>query len=152
MSLKEVGDIKYERICVKTHMIHIKEAFDPLIEKYVLPLIKDGDWIAISEKVVTISQGRVVHESVIQPGWLAKLVVKGVTKHKGDIGYSHPRKMQVAIMQAGWLRVFFAMILGGITRLFGRRGDFYRIAGHRISEIDGFNPDAMAPFDEFAMI
>ena len=60
--------------------------------------------------------------------------------------------MQVAIMQAGRTRVFFAMILGGITRLFGRRGDFYRLAGHRISEIDGFNPDAMPPFDEFAMI
>ena len=45
------------------------------------------------------------------------------------------------------------MILGGLSRLLlRRRGDFYRIAGHRISEIDGFNPDAMAPFDEFAMI
>ncbi len=76
MSLKEIHNTKYERICVKTHMIHIKEEFDPLIEKYVLPLIKAGDRIAISEKVVTISQGRVVHESVIQPGWLAKLVVK----------------------------------------------------------------------------
>lgn len=57
-------------------MIHIKEEFDPLIETYVKPLIQDGDWIAISEKVVTISQGRVVHESVIHPGWLAKLIVK----------------------------------------------------------------------------
>lgn len=82
MSLKEVNGANYERICVKTHMIHIKESFDPLIEKYVNPLLQPGDRIAISEKVVTISQGRVVHESVIQPGWLAKLVVKGVTKHK----------------------------------------------------------------------
>lgn len=112
MSLKEINNVTYERICVKTHMIHIKEEFNPLIEKYIQPLIQTGDRIAISEKVVTISQGRVVHESVIQPGRLAKLVVKGVTKHKGDIGYSHPRKMQVAIMQAGRLRVFFAMLIG----------------------------------------
>ena len=76
MSIREVDNISYERICVKTHMIHIKEEFDPLIEKYVKPLIQDGDRIAISEKVVTISQGRVVHESVIHPGWLAKLIVK----------------------------------------------------------------------------
>lgn len=56
MSIKEVAGSHYERICVKTHMIHIKEEFDPLIERYVLPLKEDGDWIALSEKVVTISQ------------------------------------------------------------------------------------------------
>ena len=76
MSMREIDGIAYERVCVKTHMIHIKEEFDPLIEKYVKPLIQTGDWIAISEKVVTISQGRVVHESVIHPGWLAKLIVR----------------------------------------------------------------------------
>ena len=38
------------------------------------------------------------------------------------------------------------------ARLFGRHGDFYRIAGHRIAEIDGFNPDTVKPFDEFAML
>lgn len=76
MSVREINNIAYERICVKTHLIHIKEEFDPLIEKYILPLIQPGDRIAISEKVVTISQGRVVHESVIQPGRLAKLIVK----------------------------------------------------------------------------
>ncbi len=76
MTLREVNNVAYERLCVKTHMIHIKEEFDPLIEKYVKPLIQDGDRIAISEKVVTISQGRVVHESVIHPGWLAKLIVR----------------------------------------------------------------------------
>ncbi len=56
MTHKEVNGTTYERICVKTHMIHIKEEFDPLIEKYVKPHIHHGDWIAISEKVVTISQ------------------------------------------------------------------------------------------------
>ena len=33
-----------------------------------------------------------------------------------------------------------------------RHGDFYRIAGHRISEIDGFSPATVKPFDEFAML
>ena len=56
MSVREVNNTAYERICVKTHMIHIKEEFDPLIEKYVKHLIQPGDRIAISEKVVTISQ------------------------------------------------------------------------------------------------
>ena len=46
-----------------------------------------------------------------------------------------------------------AMVLGGLSRLvLRRRGDFWRIAGHRVSEIDGFNPATVKPFDEFAML
>lgn len=147
-----VGGIQYSRIPVKTHKIHIKEELAPIITKYVKPQIKKGDWIAISEKFVTISEGRVIHISAVKPGFLAKFIVLGVRKYPNDIGFAEPHKMQVAIWQAGWFRVFFAMILGGITKLFGRHGDFYRIAGHRISEIDGFNPHAMPPFNEFAML
>ncbi|MFO0704404.1 MAG: F420-0--gamma-glutamyl ligase [Candidatus Andersenbacteria bacterium] len=142
----------YDRFPIKTHLIHIKEDINPLLEKLVVPQAKPGDWIAISEKFVAIAQGRVIHESVVKASWLAKLLVKGVKKHKDDIGYSHPKKMQVAIMQAGYTRMFFAGLLGAVTRLFGRHGDFWRIAGHRVSEIDGFNPDAIPPFNEFAML
>lgn len=147
-----IDGVKYERIPVKTHLIHIKESIDPILRDKVQPLVKDGDWIAISEKFLTISQGRVIHESAVKPSLLAKIVVKGVKKYPNDIGYSHPRKMQVAINQAGALRIVFAMIIGGLTRLTGRHGDFYRIAGNRISEIDGFNPSAIYPFNEYAML
>ncbi|HZJ34399.1 MAG TPA: coenzyme F420-0:L-glutamate ligase [Candidatus Angelobacter sp.] len=148
----EVDGKKYERIPVKTRLISIKEPLDDIFAKQVKPLIKPGDWIAISEKVVTISQGRVVHISVVKPSRLAKMLVKGVKKYENDIGYSLPAKMQVAIWQTGYLRMTLAAIIGTLSRLIGRRGDFYRIAGNRISEIDGFNPHAMPPFDEFAMI
>lgn len=143
----------YERIPVKTHLIHIKEPLEPVFDEYVKPVVQPGDFLAVSEKFVTISQGRVIHESTVRPGMLAKLLVKGVTKHPDDVGYSDPKKMQVAIMQAGWFRMLFAMIIGGFTRVvFRRRGDFYRIAGHGVSEIDGFSPATVKPFDEFAML
>jgi len=148
----EVDGKKYKRIPVKTHLISIKEPLDDIFVQQVKPLIKPGDWIAISEKVVTISQGRVVHISVVKPSRLAKMIVKGVKKYENDIGYSLPAKMQVAIWQTGYFRMTIAAIIGTLTRLVGRRGDFYRIAGNRISEIDGFNPHAMAPFNEYAMI
>jgi hypothetical protein len=150
---RRAGGVDYERIPVRTHLIHIKEPLEPVFDEYVKPVLRAGDWIAVSEKFVTISQGRVIHRSVVRAGLLAHLLVKGVTKHPDDVGYSDPRKMQVAIMQAGWWRMLFAMIAGGFTRLvFRRRGDFYRIAGHRISEIDGFSPATVKPFDEFAML
>lgn len=148
----EVEGIKYERIPCATHMIHIKEPYDPLIEKYVLPKTKKGDWLVLSERVIAYSQGRVIHESVVKPSWLAKIIVKGVTKYPNDLGFSHPRKMQVAIMQAGTARIIFAAIIGSITRVFGRRGDFYRIAGNNIAQIDGFNPPTMPPYNEFAKL
>jgi hypothetical protein len=49
--------------------------------------------------------------------------------------------------------MLFAMVLGSVSRfVFRRRGDFWRIAGHRVSEIDGFSPATVKPFDEFAML
>jgi len=142
----------FERILVHTHLVHIKEPLEPLLDEHVRPLLQEGDWVAMSEKVVAISEGRVVHHSVVRPGPLAKLIVKGTRKYDNDVAFSDPRKMQVAIMQTGSARAAFAMVVGGITRLFGRHGDFWRIAGHRIAEIDGFNPDTVKPFDEFAML
>ncbi|MGO9582410.1 MAG: coenzyme F420-0:L-glutamate ligase [Acidimicrobiales bacterium] len=148
----QLGGRSFERTLVQTHLIHIKEPLEPLLDSQVRPLLKQGDWVAISEKVVAISEGRVVHFSVVRPGPLAKLIVKGTRKYEHDVAFSDPRKMQVAIMQTGSTRAAFAMVVGGVTKLFGRHGDFYRIAGHRIAEIDGFNPDTVAPFNEFAML
>ena len=148
----EVDGCTWERTMVQTHLIHIKEPLEPLLDAQVRPLLREGDFVAMSEKVVAISEGRVVHESVVRPGLLAKLIVKGTKKYEHDVAYSDPRKMQVAIMQTGSARAAFAMVVGGVTKLFGRHGDFYRIAGHRIAEIDGFNPDTIAPFNEFAML
>jgi len=143
----------YERIPVKTHLLHVKEPLAPVFDEYVKPVVRPGDWLAVSEKFVTISQGRVIHHSVVRPGLLARALVKGVQKHPDDVGWSDPRKMQVAIMQAGWWRMLFAMVFGSISRfVLRRRGDFWRIAGHRVSEIDGFSPATVKPFDEFAML
>jgi hypothetical protein len=148
-----VDGVTWARQPLRTHLLHIKEPLGPVLDTYVRPVLEPGDWIAVSEKFVTISQGRVVHQSTVRAGGLAKLLVKGVKKHPNDVGFSDPRKMQVAIMQAGWFRMLFAMVAGGFSKFALRRhGDFWRIAGHRISEIDGFNPSTVKPFDEFAML
>lgn len=142
----------YERAAVRTHLVHVKEPILDVLRTYVTPVIEPGDVLVLSEKFVAITQGRVIHRSLVRPGLLAKLLVRGVTKLEDDVGFSDPAKMQVAIMRAGWGRMLAAMVGGGATRLFGRHGDFYRIAGHRVSEIDGFNPHTVRPFNEFAML
>jgi hypothetical protein len=142
----------YERVPIKTHLIWFGEDLLSVIQKYVSPKFKEGDWIAISEKVVSVCQNNVRHISTVKAGWLAKFIVKGVKKYPKDIGYSRPEKMQVAIETSGKLRIILAMIFGAIGKMFGIRGIFWIIAGKRVAEIDGFNPDAMYPYTEYAVL
>jgi hypothetical protein len=44
--------------------------------------------------------------------------------------------MQCAIDECGAARILVAAVIGGFTRLMGRRGDFYRIAGQQAAMID----------------
>jgi hypothetical protein len=147
----EVNGKTYERIGVRTRMVKFGDDLDALVAEYVKPLAQPGDWIALSEKVVSVAQNNVRHISDVKPRWLAKLIVKGVKKYPEDIAWEHPAKMQAAIDMAGYPRMLTALVVGGITRLFGRHGDFWRIAG-RVSEIDGFNPRAMWPYTEYAIL
>ena len=150
--IREVDRVNYARIPVKTHKISFGEDVASLLKKYALPKLKPGDWVAVSEKVVSVCQKHVRHISTVKVSWLAKLIVKGVKKYPNDIGYSRPEKMQVAVERAGYPRILLAMILGSMGRLFGIHGIFWIVAGHRISEIDGFNPDAMYPYTEYVML
>ncbi|MBM3257229.1 MAG: F420-0--gamma-glutamyl ligase [Candidatus Liptonbacteria bacterium] len=150
--IKEVEGIRYERIPVRTHHIQFGESLEEIIKRYAIPLAQKGDWIAISEKVVSICQNNVRHISTVKAGWLAKLIVKGVKKYPNDIGFSRPEKMQLAVELAGHPRIILAMLLGAIGKMIGVRGIFWRVAGHRISEIDGFNPASMDPYKEYAAL
>ncbi|KRT67503.1 MAG: asparagine synthase [candidate division WWE3 bacterium CSP1-7] len=150
--IRKVDGVSYARILVKTHQIVFGEDLFPVLKKYAFPKLQPGDWVAVSEKVVSVCQNNVRHLSTVRANWLAKLIVKGVKKYPNDIGFSRPEKMQVAVERAGYPRIILAMILGSIGKLFGLRGIFWIVAGHRISEIDGFNPAAMYPYPEYVML
>lgn len=162
MSNAAQGSASTTRVCagrafcrtpVKTHLVMPGEDLIETVRRYAGDQATPHAIVCLSEKFVTICQNNLRHISTVKAGRLAKLIVKYVTKHPNDIGYSHPSKMQVAIELAGYPRILAAVLIGGLTRLLlRRRGDFYRVAGHRISEIDGFNPEAMSPYDQYAML
>jgi hypothetical protein len=147
-----ISNQNYIRFLVKTHKISFGEDLISIIEKYVKPIFKKNDWIAVSEKIISVCQNNVRHISTVKVGWLAKLITKGVKKYPNDIGFSLPEKMQVAIDVSGYPRMILAMVLGAIGKIFKIRGVFWIIAGKRVSEIDGFNPDAMYPYTEYAVL
>jgi hypothetical protein len=151
---RTVGGREYRRIPVRTHKVAIGEDLGAVVALYAAERITPETTLCLSQKFVSICTSKVRHIDDVQDSWLARLIVRYVTKNdNGDIGYSHPKKMQVAIEETGYPRMVAAVIGGGIGKfVLKRSGDFYRIAGHHISEIDGFNPDAMPPFDQYAML
>ena len=147
-----LGNTRYERILVHTHRIEFGESLLATLTRYAVPVTHKGDWIAISEKLVSVSQNNVRHISTVTPGWLAKLIVKGVKKYPNDIGFSRPEKMQLVVELAGIPRTILAMLAGAAGKILGIRGIFWRVVGARAAEIDGFNPDAMYPYTEYAAL
>jgi len=150
--ITKANGLTYERKAIKTRMLNFNDDLFKAIEDYVMPQKEEGDWLAISEKVVSVCQNNVRHISTVKAGFLAKLIVKFVKKYPKDIGYSRPEKMQVAVETSGRLRMVAAIILGTIGKIFGVKGIFWMVAGKRVSEIDGFNPDAMYPYTEYAIL
>lgn len=147
-----VDNKTYQRFPIKTHLIHFREDLFAVVKRYAEPKFLLGDWIALSEKVVSICQNKVRHISTVKASWLAKLITKGVKKYPNDIGFSLPEKMQVAIDISGQGRMIFAFIFGAIGKIFGIHGLFWVLAGNRVAEIDGFNPVAMYPYNEYAVL
>ncbi len=148
-----VDGATYERFAIRVpHLIQFGEGLEHVLEEYVKPYYKEGDWIAVSEKLVSISQNLVRHISTVKVTWLARLVTKGVKKHKNMTAWSRPEKVQLAIEIAGVHRILPAMFFGALGKLVGVRGVFWVIAGHRVSEIDGFIPEDMYPYTEWAVL
>ncbi len=150
--IREVENVSWKRIAVKTHLITFGESIVSVIKKYVSPQAKEGDWIAISEKVISVTQNNMRHISTVKVGWLARLITRGVKKYKDDLGWDNPPKMQLVVEMAGYTRVILAMVFGAIGKLFRIRGLFWKIVGERLGEIDGFNPIVMPPYNEYAAL
>ncbi|HUZ93273.1 MAG TPA: hypothetical protein VNG29_04780 [Candidatus Paceibacterota bacterium] len=148
-----VNGVTYERFPIKLpRLIAFGENLESVLTEFVKPHWKPGDWVAISEKLISVSQNRVRHISTVKVTWLARLIRKGVMKHKNMTAWDNPEKIQVAIEEAGWWRMIPAMAIGGVGKLVGIRGLFWIVAGHRVSEIDGFIPEDMYPYTEWAVL
>ncbi len=139
-------------IKIKTHVITDKDDIVAVVEKYAGPKLRRGDIIVVSERVVAITQGRMILIKDINPSFWAKLLVKFVHKPPWGIGIGSPHTMQVAINEAGLFRMLVAAAVSAITKPFGIRGVFYRVVGHQINAIDGPTPYTLPPGNEAATL
>ena len=148
----KVRDKIFLRYPIKTHLITKNDLLPDIIKKYVQPHLQNSDMVVMSERMVAITQGRLIHESEIKASWLAKFLIKFVKKWPNDPGFRNAKKMQVVINIAGTGRVILAALISALTKPFGIRGLFYIICGHGVSAIDGFAPGTIPPYDDYAVL
>jgi len=147
----EVEGTRWVRYPVKTHFIGVSDRLKDIIEKYVLPFTKESDIVVLGQKVISILQGRVIYKKDIKVGFWAKFLSRFAKKTPSGLSVGNPFKMQLAINLAGLPRILFATILSGIFKIFRIYGVFYRMAGHQISQIDGFYGEAFPQYAEIGI-
>jgi len=148
-----IGDKKFIRIPVKTHLIKREDNIVDVACKYLKDKVRDGDIVFITEKIVGITQGRAIPLSEIEPRPLATFLAKYVTKTSAGIGLGMPETMEMALRECGTIRILFAAIVGAISKiLLRRKGDFYRIAGPKARSIDGPTSGTIPPYNTHVVL
>ena len=144
----QINGISFLRIPIKTRVITEKDNIVEVIDEYTHDLRQNNDIIVVSESVVAITQGRAIPVDKIKVGILAKIIWRFVRKVPYGIGLRSPTSMQCAINEVGSFRITVAAIIGGIARFFGRKGDFYRIAGEQAAMIDAAHTSPIEPYNK----
>ncbi len=145
----------YERLPVKTRLVHAGDDLYALLDEYVKPLLKDGDLLFVSEKIVCITQNRIIRTEEVPTTWLARLLAKRVRNHVGTpqfrgMGHGTAPAMQLLIDEAGVLRVLFAAAVAAVTRPLGIKGAFYYLVGKQAKSIDCPMSWTIAEFKDYA--
>ena len=136
--VREVDGVRYERYAVKTHFIERGEDYVEILRRYVLPLYREGDVVTLGEKVISMCQDNTVEKKNVRVGFWARTLSKFATSNHNGIGMDEPYKLQLAIDLKGLPLILWAVFCGGVARLFGKRGVFYKIVGQDVAGIDGF--------------
>ncbi len=148
----EIDGRAYARIPLKTHVIAVGDDLTPVIDAYATPAVRAGDWLFVTEKIVAISQGRSYPVAEISPRPLAHFLSRHVKKTSYGIGLGMPETMEMALRECGTPRILFAAAVSAVTKVFGRSGDFYRVAGERARGIDGPTRGTLPPYNEHVVL
>ena len=147
-----LGGTVYARYPVRTHLITAADDAVEVVRRYAQPLDTDVVLVAVSERMVAITQGRSHPMVSIHSGRLARLLVRFVTRPGYGIGLGTAETMQLAIDEVGAPRILLAAVVSGLTKPFGVHGVFYRIAGPQAAAIDGPTSYTIPPYNEAATL
>ena len=147
-----LSGVVYARHPVRTHLVTASDEATEVVRRYVGQLGGDVRLVAISERMVAITQGRSYPMDQIRSGWLARLLVRYVTRPGYGIGLGTPETMQLAIDEVGAPRILLAAAASAVTKPFGIHGVFYRLAGRQAAAIDGPTSYTIPPYNQAATL
>src|SRR6476660_3269203 len=145
------GDV-YARHPVRTHLVTEADDAAAVVDRYAQPLGPDVLLVAVSERMVAITQGRSYPMVDIHPGRLARFLVRYVTRPGYANGLGTAETLQLAIDEVGAPRILPAAMVSGITKPFGVHGLFYRVAGPQAAAIDGPTSYTIPPYNQAATL
>lgn len=143
----EVDGVRYLRIPIKTRLVSPEDDIVAVVTEFATPSLQAGDALFVTEKIVAITQGRSYPIESVVPRKLATFLAKYVTKMPSGIGLGMPETMEMALRECGTPRILLAAGVAAVTKPFGRRGDFYRIAGPKARGIDGPTDGTIPPYN-----
>jgi F420-0:gamma-glutamyl ligase-like protein len=148
----EVEGSQYSRIPIRTRVVMPGDDLDAFIREYATDVVQPGDIFFVTEKIVAITQGRSFALDEITPRRLALFLSKYVTRTPYGIGLGMPETMEMALRECGTIRILFAAGVSAVTKAFGRKGDFYRIAGDKARAIDGPTSGTIPPYNKAVVL
>jgi len=149
-----VDGVRYLRFPVRMRLIQVGDDLIGLLKEYVAPRLVPDDLLFVSEKIVCITQGRIIHRDAVKTSWLARFLCRKVRNYAGTpqfrgLGHGTAPAMQLLIEEAGYLRVLFAAAVSAVTRHF-IPGAFYYLVGKQAKSIDCPMSWTLAPFTDYA--
>ncbi|MBN9174810.1 MAG: coenzyme F420-0:L-glutamate ligase [Microbacterium sp.] len=147
-----VDGTTFARIPIRTRVVMPGDELDPFIREYTAGVVAPGDTLFVTEKIVAITQGRSFPVDEIRPRKLAFFLSKYVTRTPYGIGLGMPETMEMALRECGTLRILFAAAVSAVTKAFGRKGDFYRVAGDKARAIDGPTSGTIPPYNKAVVL
>ena len=142
----------FSRIPIRTRVVMSGDDLDAFIREYAADQVQAGDLLFVTEKIVAITQGRSYLVEEIQPRRLALFLSKYVTRTPYGIGLGMPETMEMALRECGTPRILLAAAVSAVTKAFGRKGDFYRIAGDKARAIDGPTSGTIPPYNKAVVL
>lgn len=147
-----VNGIVYARHPVRTHLVTAADDPAEVVRRYVGELGDDVRLVAVSERMVAITQGRSYPIKDIRASRLARLLERFVTRPGYGIGLGSAETMELAIREVGAPRILLAAGLSAVTKPFGIHGVFYRVAGPQAKAIDGPTSYTIPPYNQAATL
>ncbi|MBD3941037.1 coenzyme F420-0:L-glutamate ligase [Microbacterium sp. NEAU-LLC] len=148
----QVEGSSFARIPIRTRVVMPGDDLDDFVREYASDVVREGDLLFVTEKIVAITQGRSYLVEDIKPRKLAFFLSKYVTRTPHGIGLGMPETMEMALRECGTIRILFAAAVSAVTKLFGRKGDFYRIAGDKARAIDGPTSGTIPPYNKAVVL